>query len=181
AELTGNRPEFAINLAKNLRQRVQELTEKLEVFAPVYVMFTKADLITGFTEFFSSSDKHEYDRVWGATLPYEPDDKRDVVAQFDTHFEELYEELKEISVAQLSLSRGNQLSPGQLSFPLEFSTIKPSLRAFLATLFENNPFQYKPIFRGFYFTSALQEGETNSAAAQRIAHRFGLDGNALPK
>ncbi|MBX4341282.1 hypothetical protein K4G93_24450, partial [Mycobacterium tuberculosis] len=61
------------------------------------------------------------------------------------------------------------------------STIKPSLRAFLATLFENNPFQYKPIFRGFYFTSALQEGETNSAAAQRIAHRFGLDGAALPK
>ncbi|TCW76853.1 type VI secretion system membrane subunit TssM [Burkholderia sp. SRS-46] len=181
AELTGNRPEFAINLAKNLRQRVQELTEKLEVFAPVYVMFTKADLITGFTEFFSSSDKHEYDRVWGATLPYEPDEKRDVVALFDERFEELYEGLKEISVAQLSLSRGNQLSPGQLSFPLEFSTIKPSLRAFLATLFENNPFQYKPIFRGFYFTSALQEGETNSAAAQRIAHRFGLDGSALPK
>jgi type VI secretion system protein ImpL len=181
AELTGNRPEFAINLAKNLRQRVQELTEKLEVFAPVYVMFTKADLITGFTEFFSSSDKHEYDRVWGATLPYEPDEKRDVVTLFDERFEELYEGLKEISVAQLSLSRGNQLSPGQLSFPLEFSTIKPALRAFLATLFENNPFQYKPIFRGFYFTSALQEGETNSASAQRIAQRFGLDASALPK
>ncbi|AOJ61451.1 type VI secretion protein VasK [Burkholderia ubonensis] len=181
AELTGNRPEFAINLAKNLRQRVQELTEKLEVFAPVYVMFTKADLITGFTEFFSSSDKHEYDRVWGATLPYEPDEKRDVVALFDERFEELYDGLKEISVAQLSLSRGNLASPGQLSFPLEFSTIKPALRAFLATLFENNPFQYKPIFRGFYFTSALQEGETSSAAAQRIAHRFGLDASALPK
>lgn len=181
AELTGNRPEFAINLAKNLRQRVQELTEKLEVFAPVYVMFTKADLITGFTEFFSSSDRQEYDRVWGATLPYEPDEKRDVVALFDERFEELYEGLKEISVAQLSLSRGNKLSPGQLSFPLEFSTIKPALRSFLATLFEDNPFQYKPIFRGFYFTSALQEGETNSAAAQRIANRFGLDAQSLPK
>ncbi|KVD76788.1 type VI secretion protein VasK [Burkholderia sp. ABCPW 14] len=181
AELTGNRPEFAINLAKNLRQRVQELTEKLEVFAPVYVMFTKADLITGFTEFFSSSDRQEYDRVWGATLPYEPDEKRDVVALFDERFEELYEGLKEISVAQLSISRGNKLSPGQLSFPLEFSTIKPALRSFLATLFENNPFQYKPIFRGFYFTSALQEGETNSAAAQRIATRFGLDAQSLPK
>ncbi|MBS2128095.1 type VI secretion system membrane subunit TssM [Burkholderia thailandensis] len=181
AELTGNRPEFAINLAKNLRQRVQELTEKLEVFAPVYVMFTKADLITGFTEFFSSSDRQEYDRVWGATLPYEPDEKRDVVALFDQRFEELYDGLKEISVAQLSISRGNKLSPGQLSFPLEFSTIKPALRSFLATLFEDNPFQYKPIFRGFYFTSALQEGETNSAAAQRIANRFGLDSQSLPK
>ena len=70
---TSSKPEFAINLAKNLRQRVQELTEKLEVFAPVYVMFTKADLIAGFTEFFSGSERHERDRVWGATLPYEPD------------------------------------------------------------------------------------------------------------
>ncbi|MEX3943767.1 type VI secretion system membrane subunit TssM [Paraburkholderia sp. BR10937] len=181
AELTGNRPEFAINLAKNLRQRVQELTEKLEVFAPVYVMFTKADLITGFTEFFSSNDRQEYDRVWGATLPYEPDEKRDIVALFDERFEELYEGLKEISIAQMSLSRGKQLSPGQLSFPLEFSAIKPALRAFLATLFENNPFQYKPIFRGFYFTSALQEGETSSAAAQRIANRFVLSAEGLPK
>jgi type VI secretion system protein ImpL len=181
AELTSNRPEFAINLAKNLRQRVQELTEKLEVFAPVYVMFTKTDLITGFTEFFSGSERQEYDRVWGATLPYEPDEKRDVVAQFDERFEELYDGLKEISVAQMSISRGNKLSPGQLSFPLEFSTIKPALRSFLATLFETNPFQYKPIFRGFYFTSALQEGETNSAAAQRIATRFGLDSGSIPK
>jgi len=169
AELTGNRPEFAINLAKNLRQRVQELTEKLEVFAPVYVMFTKTDLITGFAEFFSDNDRAEYDRVWGATLPYSPDEKRDVVAQFDEHFEELYDGLKEISVAQMSINRGHRLAPGQLSFPLEFSTIKPALRSFLATLFEANPFQYKPIFRGFYFTSALQEGETNSAATQRIA------------
>jgi type VI secretion system protein ImpL len=181
AELTGNRPEFAINLAKNLRQRVQELTEKLEVFAPVYVLFTKADLITGFSEFFNGSDRQEYNRVWGATLPYESDEKRDVVALFDERFEELYEGLREISVAQLSMSRGNRLSPGQLSFPLEFSAIKPSLRAFLATLFENNPFQHKPIFRGFYFTSALQEGEANSAAAQRIANRFELSADSLPK
>jgi type VI secretion system protein ImpL len=70
AELTRNRPEFAINLAKNLRQRVQELTERLEVHAPVYVLFTKADLITGFNEFFQDSERGERDKVWGATLPY---------------------------------------------------------------------------------------------------------------
>jgi type VI secretion system protein ImpL len=179
AELTASRPEFAITLAKNLRQRVQELTEKLGVFAPVYVMFTKADLITGFTEFFSGSEKQEYDRVWGATLPYEPDEKRDVVALFDSRFDELHEGLKEISIAQISMNRGLKLSPGQLSFPLEFSAIKSTLRTFLATLFETNPFQYKPIFRGFYFTSALQEGMTSSAATQRIAQRFGLEGAAL--
>ncbi|GLU30645.1 type VI secretion system membrane subunit TssM [Trinickia caryophylli] len=180
AELTSSRPDATINLARSLRQRVQELTEKLEVFAPVYVMFTKADLITGFSEFFSGSERNEYDRAWGATLPYQPDEKRDIVALFDERFEELYEGLKEISIAQMSINRGKALSPGQLSFPLEFLTIKPALRMFLATLFEENPFQYKPILRGFYFTSALQEGQTTSAAAQRIAHRFGLGGDTLP-
>lgn len=181
AELTSSRPDATINLARSLRQRVQELTEKLEVFAPVYVMFTKADLITGFAEFFSGGERHEYDRVWGATLPYQRDEKRDVVALFDERFEELYEGLKEISVAQMSINRGTMLSPGQLSFPLEFLAIKPALRVFLATLFESNPFQYKPILRGFYFTSALQEGETSSAAAQRIGQRFGLAVDGLPK
>ncbi|MGN6315461.1 type VI secretion system membrane subunit TssM [Trinickia sp.] len=181
AELTSSRPDATINLARSLRQRVQELTEKLEVFAPVYVMFTKADLITGFAEFFSGGERHEYDRVWGATLPYVHDEKRDIVTLFDERFEELYEGLKEISVAQMSINRGTMLSPGQLSFPLEFLAIKPALRVFLATLFENNPFQYKPILRGFYFTSALQEGETSSAAAERIGQRFGLSVDDLPK
>lgn len=179
AELTSSRPDATINLARSLRQRVQELTEKLEVFAPVYVMFTKADLITGFSEFFGGAERHEYDRVWGATLPYEPDERRDVVSLFDERFEALYEGLKEISIAQMSINRG-KLSPGQLSFPLEFLAVKPALRAFLATLFETNPFQYKPILRGFYFTSALQEGQTSSAAAQRISERFGLAIDNLP-
>jgi type VI secretion system protein ImpL len=58
-ELIGSKPEFAIGLAKNLRQRVQELTERLEVFAPVYIMFTKADLISGFTDFFQETEQAE--------------------------------------------------------------------------------------------------------------------------
>ena len=59
---------FAIDLARKLRQRVQELTEKLEVFAPVYIVFTKADLIAGFVDFFEDRDRAERDKVWGATL-----------------------------------------------------------------------------------------------------------------
>ena len=58
AELLQARPEAAIQLAKNLRQRVQELTENLEVMAPVYLVFTKADLISGFTEFFEIGRAH---------------------------------------------------------------------------------------------------------------------------
>jgi type VI secretion system protein ImpL len=174
AELSQARPEVAIQLAKNLRQRVQELTETLEVFAPVYLLFTKADLVSGFTEFFEDGDRAERERVWGATLPYDPLAKVDTVAQFDRHFDELFDGLRELSVARLSLHRGESLPPGVLTFPLEFAALKPALRAFVATLFEDNPYQFAPIFRGFYFTSALQEGTATSRASEHVARQFAL-------
>ncbi|MEO7065634.1 MAG: type VI secretion system membrane subunit TssM [Rhodanobacter sp.] len=174
AELTGNKPEFAINLAKNLRQRVQELTEWLEVIPPVYVVFTKADLIAGFNDFFRTLDDSERERVWGATLPFAPDGHNEIVDQFDHYFDELSEGLKEMSLSQMSLNRGNSLAPGMLTLPLEFTGIKATLRTFITTLFEDNPFQFKPVFRGFYFTSALQETASVHHASDRVAQRYNL-------
>lgn len=174
AELTANRPEFSINLAKQLRQRVQELTERLELFAPVYVMFTKVDLIAGFVDFFEDSDAEERSRVWGATLPYDMEGKANAIALFDQHFDSLTEGLKELGTARMSLNRGQAMSPGILTFPMEFIGIKQHLRTFVATLFEDNPFQFKPIFRGFYFTSAVQEGVATHATGQRIVQQYGL-------
>jgi type VI secretion system protein ImpL len=153
AELSQGKPEAAIQLAKRLRQRVQELTEKLEVFAPLYLVFTKADLISGFAEFFEDFDRAERDRVWGATLPFEPDrttggdkavrsdvqvdlnleGRTDPVSAFDRHFDELRDGLKEISLARMSLQRGQALPTGLLTFPLEFAAVKPALRSFVAT------------------------------------------------
>jgi type VI secretion system protein ImpL len=174
AELANQQADRTIELARKLRQRVQELTEHLEVFVPVYVVFTKADLIAGFVDFFEDRDRAERDRVWGATLPYETEQPLDAAAQFDRHMEVLYQGLKEASVARMTLHRGEQLPPGVLTFPLEFAALRPALRTFLHTLFEDNPYQFRPIFRGFYFTSAVQEGQSTSRASQRVAEQFGL-------
>lgn len=174
AELSQAKPDDAIQLARNLRRRVQELTEKLEVFSPVYLVFTKADLIAGFAEFFEDSDRAERDKVWGATLAYDPEAKTDAVAQFDAHFDELHDGLKELAVARMSLHRGQTLPPGVLTFPLEFAALKPALRSFVTTLFEDNPYQFRPVFRGFYFTSAVQEGTASNRASDRVAQQFAL-------
>jgi type VI secretion system protein ImpL len=174
-ELIGSKPEFAISLAKSLRQRVQELTERLEVFAPVYLVFTKADLISGFTDFFQETDQSERDRVWGATLPYAPTGTgEDAAKLFDKHFDELYDGLREMSLANMALNQDETKATGLLTFPLEFASIKAPLKAFILTLFEDNPFQFKPVFRGFYFTSALQDGASASTSSERVAERFSL-------
>jgi len=176
AELAGGSPEASIELAKSLRTRVQELTERLGVHAPVYVVFTKADLIAGFSDFFHDSDRAERERVWGATQRYNRrSTPQDVLAFFDQHFDELYDGLKELSLATMAGNRSAAMRPGVFTFPLEFASLKPQLRAFLATLFEENTWQFKPVMRGFYFTSALQEGVVENLSSRRVASRFDLE------
>jgi type VI secretion system protein ImpL len=176
AELAGGSPEASIELAKSLRTRVQELTERLGVHPPVYVVFTKADLIAGFADFFHDSDRAERDRVWGATQRYNRrSTPQDVLAFFDQHFDELYDGLKEVSLATMAGNRSAAMRPGVFTFPLEFASLKPQLRAFLATLFEENTWQFKPVMRGFYFTSALQEGAVENLSSRRVASRFDLE------
>ncbi|MRX07533.1 type VI secretion system membrane subunit TssM [Pseudoduganella sp. FT25W] len=175
AELRGDDPETGIKLARSLRKRVQDLIERLEVFAPVYVVFTKADLIAGFGEFFAQAERTERERVWGATMPYQrKTTSQQVMAFFDHAFDELCDGLKAMSLATMGQQRRQRMEPGVFTFPQEFSTIRAPLRSFLVTLFEENPFQFKPVFRGFYFTSALQEGMPISEQSQRITRRFAL-------
>lgn len=177
AELISQSPEKSLTLAKNLRARIQDLTERLEVFAPVYLVFTKMDLIAGFTEFFECYEAQEFDQVWGATLPYDPESSQNATDLFEQHYNVLYDGLKNVSTTHLSRRHAQNTSPSVMTFPLEFKTLKPALKTFIGTLFEDNPYQFKPVFRGFYFTSALQEGVVESPMTEQIAADYNLQKN----
>ncbi len=174
AELIGQSPENSLKLAKNLRARIQDLTERLEVVVPVYVVFSKMDLIAGFTEFFDCYETQEYNQAWGATLPYEQNSSQNAVELFEHHYNLLYDGLKGVSTTHLSRRHSQNISPSVMTFPLEFKTLKPALKNFISTLFEDNPYQFQPVFRGFYFTSALQEGIIESPMTKQIAQEFHL-------
>lgn len=66
-----------------IKQRIQELHEHFGIRFPIYVLFTKADLIAGFIEFFSDLGQEERAQVWGLTLPMDdPSDPQGVVERF---------------------------------------------------------------------------------------------------
>ncbi|MCU4518130.1 type VI secretion system membrane subunit TssM [Acinetobacter radioresistens] len=174
AELIGQSPENSLKLAKNLRARIQDLTERLEVVVPVYLVFSKMDLIAGFTEFFDCYEAQEYNQAWDATLPYEQNSSQNAVELFEHHYNLLYNGLKGVSTTHLSRRHSQNISPSVMTFPLEFKTLKPALKSFISTLFEDNPYQFQPVFRGFYFTSALQEGIIESPMTKQIAQEFHL-------
>ena len=175
AELTKNDPNYALDLAKNLRSRVQDLTEQLEVYAPVYVVFTKMDLVSGFRDFFQDYEQAERDQVWGATIPYPDDpDNINITDVFEEHFNILVNGLKDLSTTKLSLRHQRTVSPSLMTFPMEFQSLRPMIRTLMHALFEDNPFQFKPILRGFYFTSALQEGQVNSQMTLQMVENYHL-------
>ncbi|WP_139852569.1 type VI secretion system membrane subunit TssM [Acinetobacter pullicarnis] len=174
AELISQSPEKTMQLAKNLRSRIQDIIERLEIFAPVYVVFSKMDLVAGFTDFFQCYESDEFDQVWGATLAYDAQSSQNASEYFEHHYNILFEGLKSLSTSHLSRRHENNISPSVMTFPLEFKTLKPILKTFISTLFEDNPYQFKPVFRGFYFSSALQQGQVESPMTAHIAQEFGL-------
>ncbi|WP_201503410.1 type VI secretion system membrane subunit TssM [Psychrobacter aestuarii] len=181
ADLTQNDPNYALDLAKNLRSRVQDVTEHLEVHAPVYVLFTKMDLISGFRDFFNDYEQEERDQVWGATIPYpENPDEINITDIFETHFNTLVDGLKDLSTTKLSLRHQRTVSPSLMTFPMEFQSLRPMIRTLIHALFEDNPFQFKPILRGFYFTSALQKGQVNSQMTAQMVKNYNLLPPAVP-
>ena len=80
--------------AKAVTERIQELYEELGVRFPVYLMFTKCDLMAGFMEFYGNLDRYERAQVWGFTYPMEgPKDKRKPLDGFDEQFDTLLSQL----------------------------------------------------------------------------------------
>jgi len=64
-------------------------------------------------------------------------------------------------------------------FPAQFSSLKPMLNRFLNGVFQPDRFTKPLLFRGFYFTSALQQGQPIDRLMARMASNYGLGGRII--
>ncbi|UCF63199.1 MAG: type VI secretion system membrane subunit TssM [bacterium] len=162
------------NHAKIIRSRIDELIQKLGVRFPVYLVFTKCDLIQGFVEFFGEFGRVEREQIWGCTYPSEYQNDPDPSANFSTEFQKLYDSLISARFSRLNSPLKREERRKIYTFPLEFLTGKENLTRFVEKLFQQNPYQENPRFRGFYFTSGTQEGVPIDRVIQSIAQQFNL-------
>ncbi len=166
--------------AAAVRERLLELSERLGVRFPVYVVFSKLDLVLGFSEFFESLGREERAQVWGSTLAF--DDGRDddgAVAEFGASFDGLVSRLERRVVRRLQEEADGRRRARMLDFPAQLATFKPTLQSFLAQVFLTNRFEAKLLLRGFYLTSATQTGTPLDALADAIAPSFAMTGDQL--
>jgi type VI secretion system IcmF/VasK family protein len=166
--------------AKNIRNRVDELTTQLEIVFPVYLLFTKCDLLQGFVEFFEDFSKNDRAQVWGCSLPYAPSAGKPYREIFEEETNKLFRNLASQRLAALASERPPVKKQNIYLFPLQFQAAVKKMADFVEMLFRPNPFQETSYFRGFYFTSGTQEGTPIDQVIRSMSAAFGLKEEAAP-
>lgn len=164
--------------ANRIRQRLDELTEKLELVFPVYLLFTKCDLLEGFVDFFEDMSREDRRQIWGCTLPPRRIEGEDLVKLFEGECRELYDALRHRRNVLLAADRPHQKKRNIYLFPVQFALAQRKAASFLAEVFQRNPYQESSPLRGFYFTSGTQEGAPIDQVVASLQHAFGVQSEA---
>ncbi|MBN2194439.1 MAG: type VI secretion system membrane subunit TssM [Polyangiaceae bacterium] len=164
----------ALDTARRLRARIDEVMTRLDVVLPVYLMFTKADLVSGFVECWGDLRKSERDQVFGCTFTLDGRGNEDPAGAFSEEFANLVSAVHGRALHGMSAVRQTALRQRIFQYPLEFGALKDPLSHFVGQLFQRNTFQENPVFRGFYFSSGTQEGKPIDRVISGMARAFGL-------
>ena len=165
--------------ARAIRQRVKELSDQLGVRMPVYAMFTKADLVAGFTEFFDDLDREKRGAVWGTTFPLNKTDGGSAGA-FATEFDLLVQRLNERLIDRLQTERSPERRVAIAGFPAQIASLKQNLTEFVQEAFGGTRLDPAPFLRGIYIASGTQEGTPIDRLTGALARGFGIDQQRAP-
>lgn len=173
-DLLTSSPEEIAAHADAIRARLLELHERLKVDFPVYAVFTKADLIAGFNEFFGALTEPQRRMVWGHTFQT-ADKTRNMIGDVPPEYDALIERLNERLPDRLQ-DEHNPTSRAQIfGFPSQMATLKRSIVDFLTRVFEPTRYHANATLRGFYFTSGTQEGTPIDQLIGALSRNFGSD------
>jgi type VI secretion system protein ImpL len=148
--------ETTVSAARRLALRLQEVSQLLGISFPVYVLFTRLDKTSFFTEFVRGMDKGEAAEVLGVTLPmrslgsgiYAEEETR----RLNKALDETFYSLAERRLPFLAREHDKEKLLGIYEFPRELKKLRTLLAQFLVELARPSHLNSNPFLRGFYFT-----------------------------
>ena len=161
------------------RRRLNELNKELKINIPVYVLVTKCDLVSGFTEYFDDVAQEGRTQVWGVTFPQEMTQSGAAAGAFGGEFDALMSRLNERVFARLEDDRDVRRRAKVFGFPQQMAALRESLSEFITDVFEATRFDQKVLLRGVYFTSGTQEGTPIDRLLGALSRRFSVPPEAV--
>ena len=143
--------------ASTVRRRLAELQSGLEIAVPVYVVFTKADLLAGFSEFYEDLDVEGRRSVLGATFPYAADPRHEP-AQVASAFDEMAQAVSDRTSKRLQEDLDARRRGLIVGFAGQVAGLRSRVVRFVDGAFPAHAPEPPAPLRGFYFTSGVQQG-----------------------
>ncbi len=166
--------------ADSIRLRLKELRQKLGVRFPVYILFTKADLIAGFSEFFENLNREDREQVWGFTYKLKKGKKAaEPMQAFDEQFAAILNQINNLSLERLQQEMDPQRRGLISGFAQQIASLQSVARDFLNEVFQEDKFSDRQLLRGVYFTSGTQEGTPIDRLMMGMARTFGIGRQAI--
>ena len=164
-----------------LRTRLRELMEQIGSRLPVYVTFTKMDLLYGFGPLVRTLSKQDKEQALGFTFSLEGQmDNDDWLNQFADRYTAMVERLTDRLPDVLANTRDAEERAAAYSFTRQLAGLKPVLEQFLTDLLSADVFSTPAMVRGTYFTSVLQEGVPEDAFVSAAAANYQIAGPIQP-
>lgn len=151
-----------------VRRRLAEIHQVLELQVPVYVMFTKADLLAGFMEFYDDLDVEGRRAVVGATLPW---GQKASIESLSGEFDGFVQAVADRSAKRLQEDLDVRRRGLILGFPPQVAALRARVLRFLEGAFLADDAGRSEL-RGFYLTSGVQEGAPLDRLLSGVAQVF---------
>ncbi|RWP46177.1 type VI secretion system membrane subunit TssM [Mesorhizobium sp.] len=155
-----------------IRSRLREIHETLKIQFPVYLLFTKADLVSGFMDYFGDFDEQRRRKVWGATFQT-ADRSKNMVGEAPAEFDALATRLADEMADRLQEEADPAVRISIFGFPAQFGALKGRIASFIASIFDPARSQVNVSLRGLYFSSGTQEGTPIDQVLGAIGRSFG--------
>ena len=175
-------PSERLGHAQAIRQRLNELYEHFGLRFPVYVLFTKADLIAGFVEYFDALNKTEREQVWGVTLPLDKAEFGDegIVAHVPGEVDQLINQLNAGLMDRVQQEQDIERRGLIFGFPNQIASLRDNIQELLTEIFRPTRFEQRPLMRGVYLASSTQVGTPIDRMMSVMSSAFGIDPQRLP-
>ncbi|MBA6339751.1 hypothetical protein H4J59_01815 [Colwellia sp. MB02u-10] len=143
-DLLADNSQKLIELGIEARKSIEQLMQQLHVQVPVYVIVTQTDKLAGVEEWVSSLNRELLTSPIGEIN----NDDLPVLNFIHEAVSNISERLKQLL---LSAIREDSVSASLLLLPTKLEKIERHIATFSESLFQTNPYQKTPFFRGIYF------------------------------
>ncbi|TIW34294.1 MAG: type VI secretion system membrane subunit TssM [Mesorhizobium sp.] len=160
-----------------IRSRLRETYETLRIQFPVYLLFTKADLVSGFMDYFGGFDEARRRKVWGATFQT-TDRNKNMAGEAPAEFDALAGRLADEMADRLQEEQDPVARISIFGFPAQFGALRGRVTGFVTSLFDISRSEVNVSLRGLYFSSGTQEGTPIDQVLGAIGRSFGSSSQA---